>query len=129
MKIISLFLFLFVACISLAQENITFKKVNFPNDKEGLSIAKKAIYRGNIHLENKDYTLALSNFEKAQAFNQNNDIVNLKMGICYFQLSNDSLAERSFDKAYQLNNEVTSRSELPAILVLMFEMCLILLGI
>ena len=89
-----------------AQKDIDFSIENFTGYKQELQDAKRAIKRGDIHLENLEYENALPEFQKAHGFNSENSHLNFKMGLCRYYSDLDSLALLAFEKAVSLNSKV-----------------------
>ena len=96
-----------------AQQNVEFKKENFPNDKSGLKEALKNIKAGDDYYLTADYLkyLAIEFYLKAYNFNPNNDLLNFKLGVSYLNSPNKYKSLDFLKKGYQLNpkvdNEIT----------------------
>jgi outer membrane protein OmpA-like peptidoglycan-associated protein/tetratricopeptide (TPR) repeat protein len=106
-SVIFLFIILiFSVNVSFAQKNIEYNKENFPENRESLQSAKRAIRKGDIYLDNEKYNEALTRYEIAQNFNPENSLINYKIGLCYFNTDQDSLARLAFEKAFSLNNSI-----------------------
>lgn len=90
---------------TLAQTNVDFDKDNFPGKKEELSKAKDEIKLGNKYYdEGRAYMrLAIAPYLKANDFNPNNAILNLKIGQCYLESGVKQKALQYFEKAFKLN--------------------------
>ncbi len=69
-----------------AQSNIEFIKENFPNQKKDFQKALRLIAKGDkcmdYQLKGK-YAEALDYYLEANSFNQNNAMLNYKIGVCY----------------------------------------------
>jgi outer membrane protein OmpA-like peptidoglycan-associated protein/tetratricopeptide (TPR) repeat protein len=88
--------------------NIDFDKDNFPGKKEELSKAKDELKLGNKYYEEgRAYMrLAIPPYLKAQEFNPNNAILNLKLGQCYLESGTKQKSLQYFEKAYKLNANI-----------------------
>ncbi|MES2837905.1 MAG: OmpA family protein [Bacteroidota bacterium] len=102
-------LLLVVLFASVSAQNVTFEKSNFPDKKEDLKIAKKAIEEGdNYYLtEYQNYNRALELYLQAQEFNPNNDELNFKIGDCYIHSGFKLKSLPYLEKAYKLNPKVS----------------------
>jgi len=91
-----------------AQQNVEFKKENFPNDKSGLKDANQNIKIGDDYYLTADYLkyLAIDYYLKAFNFNPNNDVLNFKLGVSYLNSPNKFKSLDFLKKAYQLNPKV-----------------------
>lgn len=75
-------------------------------DKEEIDrIIKKKTSRAEIHFQNANYAMALSNLKEVVLLLPDNAEVHYKMGLCYFELDHDSLALNEFKKAYTLGEK------------------------
>jgi len=104
MKFWIVLLFVLSANLLNAQEDIDFTKENFPEAEKELQSAKRAIRRGNMHLEEYNYRQALEEYRKAEGFNADNALLNYNIGLCYFFTNQDSQAKLAFEKAISLNS-------------------------
>ncbi len=100
--------FVIFATGSLFGQDIEFEKDNFPNNKDGLKEAKNNLKEGDqLFGEGPLYFKdAIPFYEKAQAFNPNNSILNYKLGRCYASSVHKYKALPFFQKAYELNPNV-----------------------
>ena len=109
-NILSLLLILTTSiCLAQTVKDTPFEKDYFPNQKDQLKEAKKALEIGIEDYEGKrpgKYKFALENLLKAQAFNPNNALLNYRIGVCYIYGSYKTKAKPFFDKAYELNPNV-----------------------
>lgn len=75
-------------------------------DKEEIAnIIKKKRNRAEIHYQNEDYAMALSNLKELVLLIPDSADVHYKLGLCYFKSNNDSLALLEFEKAYTLGEK------------------------
>lgn len=75
-------------------------------DKEEIAnIIKKKTNRAEIHYQNEDYAMALSNLKELVLLIPDSADVHYKLGLCYFKSNNDSLALLEFEKAYTLGEK------------------------
>jgi outer membrane protein OmpA-like peptidoglycan-associated protein/YHS domain-containing protein len=94
---------------SQTAKDIPFEKDFFPNQKDQLKEAKKAMEMGTEEYEGKRpgrYKFALEHYLKAQAFNPNNAFLNFRIGVCYINSSFKMKCKVHFEKAYELNPEI-----------------------
>jgi outer membrane protein OmpA-like peptidoglycan-associated protein/tetratricopeptide (TPR) repeat protein len=100
-----LLVFLLLLANLTQAQSIDFKKNNFPNDREGLSLAIENFEKGD-ELFNQGpayYKLALEPYLLANAFNPNNSFLNFKIGKCYLHSSTKQKAISYLEKAKELN--------------------------
>ncbi len=90
---------------SVFSQNISFKKKNFETP-EKYNEAKTALDKGNKHFFSGEFDKALRPFKNAYALNENNALLNFKIGVCY--LKNDDLSDALpyFKKAQELDTKV-----------------------
>lgn len=112
-KIFTLIQILGISTYLLAQKNVEFEKENFPDKKSELKDAKRNIESGDeyfdVSMKGTGYHLygsALPFYEKAQAFNPNNALLNYKLGKCYLETDNPVNALKHMQIAYKLNPKV-----------------------
>lgn len=107
MKKISLFLIaLNVLTVFAQNENVAFDKASFPNKKEELKEAKKAIVEGDGFYYSGVFSKALDKFLIAQKFNPNNAQHNGKLGDCYLKTGKHGTALDHLKKAIELNADL-----------------------
>jgi len=92
---------LFVGKLLFAQE-IPFEKSYFPNDKDGLKAALRAIKDGDYQAERGQIYSALENYLSAQKFNDRNAELNYKIGSIYLEIERYKALEY-FKRTYELN--------------------------
>jgi len=105
-----LFILFLLHGLVISAQNITFEKENFPGQKDQLKEAKRNIEEGDYFYEMNNpvkYKFALERYIKAQEFNPNNAELNFKLGICYMYSYFKSKAKPYFEKAFQLNPQVS----------------------
>ncbi|MDR1459312.1 MAG: hypothetical protein LBI60_03765, partial [Bacteroidales bacterium] len=90
-------------------QNIEFTKDNFPNQPKQLKAALKNIRLGDKVYSRKEnvpvqYRQALDYYNKAQALNENNVALNLKIANCYYRISEPKLASNYGKKAYEVDS-------------------------
>lgn len=92
-------------------QGVEFEKENFPNDKEGLKLAKDNIKEGDKFYEQGEifFKEAIPYYEKAQAFNPNNALLNYKLGECYLFSIYKSKAKSHLVKAFELQPSINPR--------------------
>lgn len=98
------------------QEDVGFSKKNFPDKKEELHFALKAIHHGDelfkealFYYENEDASMfrnALPYFQKAYSFNPNSAELNYKIGVCVLYTVHNERALSYFMTAHSLNPAV-----------------------
>lgn len=100
----------------LLAQNIEFSKKNFPNTKEELNFALKALKHGDdlyseamFYYEHEDFSHfknALPYYQKAQQFNPNNAELNFKIGVCILYTVHNERSLPYFVKAYEIDPKV-----------------------
>lgn len=92
---------------ALAQ-GVEFDKDNFKDDKEGLKVAKDNIKEGDKIYEQGAvfFKEAIPYYEKANAFNPENALLNFKLGECYLYSIDKSKAKKHLLKAYELQPSI-----------------------
>lgn len=92
---------------SLAQ-GVEFDKDNFKDDKEGLKEAKNNIKEGDKLYEQGAvfFKEAIPYYEKANAFNPENALLNYKLGECYLYSVDKSKAKKHLLKAFELQPNI-----------------------
>lgn len=86
-------------------QNIPFDKDYFPNRKDELRDAEKAIKEGDKILGEgiqEYYSEAIPFYELAHDFNPNNAGLNFKLGVCYLHSLKKARSLRYFERAYEL---------------------------
>lgn len=98
-------LLLVVLFASVSAQNVEFEKSSFPDKKEDLKIAKKALEEGDdfYNLEYPNYSKALELYLQAQDFNPNNAMLNFKIGDCYIHGGFKLKSLPYLEKAFKLN--------------------------
>lgn len=106
-----LFLLLLSFTSVLQAQNIDFTKSNFPNDREGLEIAKDNLDKGDDLFGKGSvyYKQALEPYLAANNFNPNNAYLNYKIGRCYLFSSTKQKAISFLEKAKELNPQIESQ--------------------
>tara|TARA_B100000809_G_scaffold245327_1_gene272172 strand:+ start:8074 stop:10191 length:2118 start_codon:yes stop_codon:yes gene_type:complete len=109
---IVIFISLIFGGVAFAQ-NVEFSKKNYPDHKEELAFALKAIHHGNelyheamYYYEHEDFSHfknALPYYQKAQNFNPDNAELNYKIGKCILFTVHNERSLSYFKKAYKLN--------------------------
>lgn len=92
-----------------AQQDIPFDKSHFPDQKDGLKEAVKAMKEGDrIMGEGVEayFSEAIPYYERAHDFNPDNANLNFRLGVCYLHSLNKSRCLRYFEKAYELDSRV-----------------------
>jgi outer membrane protein OmpA-like peptidoglycan-associated protein len=108
--VVGLFLFLISG---LAQENIKFKRSDFPDRKNELRSAKRQIRYGDKAMEkDNDPQKAIDHYQKAQEFNPDNAELNYKIGSAYLQSVAKTKALPYLEKAYKLDSDSMDEDEL-----------------
>lgn len=103
---------IFVICISLAlfsQQNTSFDKKNFPNDKDGWKLAKNNLQNGDEEYEAEQYggyMKAIEFYLKANSFNPNNAMLNYKIGTSYLYSVQPEKSLEYFQKALKLDPRI-----------------------
>lgn len=102
-------LLLFVSFGLSAQQDVPFDRSHFPDQREDLRQAQRAIKEGDRILADgieAYYNEAIPFFEEAYAFNGNNAMLNFKLGVCYLHSQNKRRCLPYFEKAYLLDPQV-----------------------
>ncbi|MBU1912192.1 MAG: tetratricopeptide repeat protein [Candidatus Omnitrophica bacterium] len=73
-----------------------------------LSKEAKHLALGNSYLDNKNYALALKEFNKGLEINSNNEYIHSALGHVYLQQKQFDLALQAFNKAIEINTKVES---------------------
>jgi len=105
--LISLFSIIFI--LSGISQNIEFTKENFPGQSKQVKKALKNIKAGDKIFSKKgntvlEYRHALEFYRKAQSFNENNALLNLKLAECYQKINEPILSAIHGLKAYGLDS-------------------------
>lgn len=112
-KTITYILALITLCclVPAGAQNVTFDKGNFPNQKDQLKEAKSEYKLGDEQFElgEAGYRSAIPHYKKANDFNPNNDLLNLRLGICYTYSFEKSKCLQHFEKAFQLNPNIDKK--------------------
>ena len=112
LRILFLFGILFTLTLSVAGQNVEFKKENFPNQGSDLKKALKSIKKGD-DLFNQDtrgsYGEALEYYLEANHFNHQNASLNYRMGVCYLKSYDKSLALSFLETARSLDSNVSKQ--------------------
>ncbi|MEA3448573.1 MAG: OmpA family protein [Bacteroidota bacterium] len=91
----------------MAQENVQFKRSNFPDSKSELKSAKRQIRNGDKAMDNNaDPQKAINHYMKAQEFNPDNAELNYKIGSAYLLSLEKTKALSYLEKAYSLDKNV-----------------------
>ncbi len=64
---------------------------------------QQSVRRAAVHVARGRYAAAAEEYRKALAVQPNDPTVHNKLGICYQQLKNDSMARREYDRALELD--------------------------
>ncbi|MFN7690456.1 MAG: tetratricopeptide repeat protein, partial [Bacteroidota bacterium] len=93
----------------LKAQSVEFSAANFPNKLLELAQAQNDLNAGMklFNMGVSRYKRALPLFEKANAFNPNNAMLNYNIAICYIYSSFRNKAKFFFEKAYDLDHNVT----------------------
>lgn len=89
-----------------AQRNVAFDKSNFPDRRDDLKVAQKAIKDGDkIMSEGNEHFFvdAIPFYELAHDFNPDNAELNFRLGVCYLFSLKKTRCLRYFEKAQQLD--------------------------
>jgi outer membrane protein OmpA-like peptidoglycan-associated protein/tetratricopeptide (TPR) repeat protein len=99
---------------SLLAQNIPFEKEYFKLDKEGYKIAINNLEEGDDFFEMGEYYMkdAIPFYEKANKFNPNNDLLNYKLGVCYYYTRKNGEAIVHLNKAKELNPMISQDIDL-----------------
>lgn len=109
-KVIYVFI-LVINCSIINAQNVEFKKKNF-DDQEGFEKAMNNIKKGDQIFNQKLtwlYPEAIEYYLAANDFNPNNDMLNLKLGVCYVNSGNKAASLKYFLKAYSCNSKVDTK--------------------
>ncbi|MGC9331372.1 MAG: OmpA family protein [Bacteroidales bacterium] len=91
----------------MAQENVKFKRSNFPDRISELRSAKRQIRNGDQAMDsNADAQKAIEHYLKAQEFNPDNAELNYKIGSAYLLSLEKTKALPYLEKAYSLDKNV-----------------------
>jgi outer membrane protein OmpA-like peptidoglycan-associated protein len=109
MRIIGFILFILLSISLIAQQNVAFKKVNFPKKKDQLKEAIQNISDGDYYYSKgrQSINVALSYYIRANDFNPNNALLNFKIAKCYLRVRPEALALVFLDKAIKLDPKVS----------------------
>ena len=103
--------------VSISAQDVSFKKGNFKNDKEGFKAAVTAIENGNDLLEiaeekvllmkyaGNEFKSALEFYLPAHTFNPNSSELNRKIGHAYLYTNEPYLAKDYLLKSLELNSD------------------------
>lgn len=111
-KILYILTVLALPLFSFSQGNVEFEKKNFPDKKDELKEAIKEIREGDAIWDMNApniYPVAIPHYLKAQNFNPNNALLNLRIGIAYLQTHEKGKAYEYITKAYNLNPAVDKK--------------------
>ncbi|MBB6462896.1 OmpA family protein [Flammeovirga kamogawensis] len=106
-KIITFLLFLVFTINSSAQsQNIDFTKDNFPDNVKALKEALRAIEIGDNYRSNyQNYDSAILYYKKAEQLNAKNAILNYKLGLSYFNLTDYNMVDSLVEVSISLNSK------------------------
>jgi len=109
MRISGFILFILLSVSSIAQQNVAFKKANFPHQKDKLKLALQDISDGDYYYSKgrQSIDIALSYYIRANDFNPNNAELNFKIAKCYLRALPEKLALTYLKKAIQLDPKVS----------------------
>lgn len=109
MRFTGIIFFILLGISTIAQQNIAFKKSNFPKQKDKLKVALQDINDGDYYYSKgrKSINLALSYYIKANDFNPNNAELNFKIAKCYLRARPEGLALTFLEKAIKLDPHVS----------------------
>ena len=108
MRFIYLITLLLIPSVFYAQ-NVEFDKNLFKDQKSEYKAAVKAYEAGDALYNSEpfpQYAAALPFYEEANAFNPNNAMLNLKIGVCYLNSNMKFKALGYFEKSQSLNPKV-----------------------
>jgi flagellar motor protein MotB len=90
---------------SLSAQNVPFEKEYFKLDKDGYKTALNNIKDGDEFFDQGEYYMkeAIPYYESANKFNPNNDVLNYRLGVCYFYNRQNTKAIIHLEKAKDLN--------------------------
>ena len=103
--------------LNISAQDVSFKKGNFKNDKEGLKAAVTAIEKGNDLIEiakekvlvmkyaGNEFKSALEFYLPAHTFNPNCSELNRKIGHAYLYTNEPYLAKKYLLKSLELNSD------------------------
>lgn len=96
--------FFIVSSINLcfAQQSDTIPANTESSNQDNLQEIKTKKSKADIHIKNGDYNNALFNLKDLRQLLPNNAEVRFKMGLCYFNLKNDSIALVEFENAFKI---------------------------
>jgi tetratricopeptide (TPR) repeat protein len=91
-----------------SQEDIAIKKKEFKTVKPGFNVAWKHIKEGDKFYSDggRFYGNALDEYLKANNYNNSNDALNYKIGVCYLLSDQKEKAYTHIIKAYNINNNI-----------------------
>lgn len=107
MKKIGLLTLLLFFVTTLSAQEVTFEKKNFKNDKDGFKEAEKHLELADEFMNSlpfPQYSKALPEYLKAQAFNPKSARVNYNIGECYLHSIEKFKALNYFQNAFKLNS-------------------------
>lgn len=92
-----------------AKKNVEFNRANFAGKLKDLKFALQEIKTGDNFAEEKgwSYIDALPHYLNAYSVNQNNAVLNYKIGVCYLNTFNKPLSLSYLKTAYSLNPKVS----------------------
>lgn len=105
-NIFLIFIIFILTHLAAYAQNKEFNSENFPNDKQGLKEAQKAIKDGDFLYYGLQYDEALLSYKIADKFNPDNAELNLKMGNCYIHSVDKKKAIEHIEKAIRLKPDV-----------------------
>lgn len=108
MRLLITFFIVFTINLCFAQQSDTIPKNRESDNPDNIQEIKKKISKADIHIKNGDYNNALSNLKEAVQLFPNNAEVHFKMGLCYFNLNNDSIALVEFENAFKIGGSALS---------------------
>lgn len=102
---------LLLTTVGAFAQGVEFDKDNFKEDKDGLKEAKDNIKEGDKIYEQGEifFKEAIPYYEKAQAFNPNNALLNYKLGECYLYSVYKPKAKDHLLKAFELQPSINPR--------------------
>jgi tetratricopeptide (TPR) repeat protein len=101
-------LLLLANALLYAQEDISIRKKEFKTVKPGFKVAWKHIKEGDRLYSDggRFYSDALNEYLKANDYNNSNDVLNYKIGVCYLFSDMKDKAYTYLIKAYNINNNI-----------------------
>lgn len=98
---------------TLLAQSVEFTKYNFPNHKKELSEALNQIKTGDkYYLQGPGiYHLAIDEYQKANAFNPSNALLNYKIGRCYLPDNDKTNAIKYLEKAIDIDERISLEKE------------------